>query len=125
VNIVLAVALVGAFGVTGLSAAFSVAYTVAAALAFVVLHRRVGGLDLAGIGASLVRITVAAAAMGVVVWFVAGLVGGTETVDEAVVRTAIGVMVGVLTYLGGLVLLRAPELASARAVLGRRRAGVP
>ena len=64
VNIVLAVALVGAFGVTGLSAAFSVAYAVAAVLAFVVLHRRVGGLDVAGIGASLVRITVAAGGDG-------------------------------------------------------------
>ena len=124
VNIVLAVALVGAFGVTGLSAAFSVAYAVAAVLAFAVLHRRVGGLDVAGIGASLVRITVAAAAMGVVVWLVAGLVGGTATVSQAVVRTAVGVVVGVLAYLGVLVLVRAPELASARAVLGRRRAGV-
>jgi putative peptidoglycan lipid II flippase len=124
VNIVLAVALVGAFGVTGLSAAFSVAYAVAAVLAFVVLHRRVGGLDVAGIGASLVRITVAATAMGVVVWLVAGLVGGTATVGEAVVRTAVGVVVGVLAYLGVLLLLRAPELASARGVLSRRSAGV-
>jgi putative peptidoglycan lipid II flippase len=124
VNIVLAVALVGAFGVTGLSAAFSVAYAVAAVLAFVVLHRRVGGLDVAGIGASLVRITVAATAMGVMVWLVAGLVGGTATVGEAVVRTAVGVVVGVLAYLGVLLLLRAPELASARGVLSRRSAGV-
>jgi hypothetical protein len=34
-------------------------------------------------------------------------------------------VVGLLTYLGVLVLVRAPELASARAVLGRRRARVP
>ena len=101
------------------------AYAVAAVLAFVVLHRRVGGLDVAGIGASLLRITVAAAAMGAVVWVVAGLVGGTATVGQALVRTTVGVVVGVLAYLGFLVLVRAPELASARAVLGRRRAGAP
>jgi hypothetical protein len=45
-------------------------------------------------------------------------------VGEAVVRTAVGVVVGVLAYLGVLLLLRAPELASARGVLSRRSAGV-
>ena len=117
VNIVLAVALVGAFGVTGLSAAFSVAYAVAAVLAFAVLHRRVGGLDVAGIGASLLRITVAAAAMGVVVWVVAGLVGGTATVGQALVRTTVGVVVGRARVRG-----LPPPGPGARAGVGPRRA---
>jgi putative peptidoglycan lipid II flippase len=121
VNIVMAVVLVGAFGVTGLSAAFSVAYAVAAVAAFAMLHRRVGGLDAGGIGSSLLRIVVAAAAMGVVVWLVAGLVGGTATVGEAAARTIIGVAVGIVAYLAFLLLLRSPEIASARALVSRRR----
>ena len=80
-------------------------------------------------GASLVRITVAGVPRwGVVVWLVAGLVGGTATVSEAVVRTAVGVVVGVVAYLGVLVLvLRTPSWRRLRVPLaaGRRRRDGP
>ena len=60
--------------------------------------------------------------MGVVVWLVAGMVGGTATVREAAVRAAVGVVVGVVTYLVFLVVLRTPELGSVRTLLRRRPA---
>lgn len=125
INIVLAVALVGAFGVPGLAASFAIAYAIAALVAVAVLQRKVGGLDLAGMATSLARITVAGAAMGLVVWLVAGQVGGTATVGEAAVRTAVGVAVGIVSYLAFLLLLRTPELASVRLLLRRRRPATP
>ena len=121
-NIVFAVALVGAFGVPGLSASFAIAYALAAVVALVVLQRKVGGLDMAGMGRSLARITVAGVAMGVVVWLVADMVGGTATVREAAVRVGVGVVVGVVSYLVFLVVLRTPELGSVRTLLRRRPA---
>ncbi len=125
INVVLAVALVGAFGVPGLAAAFAIAYLIAALIAVFVLERRVGGLDLRGIGISLARLTLASAAMGLVVWLVAGQVGGTSTTSEALVRTAVGVVVGIVSYVGFLILLRTPELASVRSVLSRRGTAAP
>jgi putative peptidoglycan lipid II flippase len=124
-NIVLAVALVGAFGVPGLAAAFAVAYLVSAVVAAVVLDRRIPGLDLPAIGTSLLRLAAAAAAMGVVVWLVTSRVGGTATVSEAAVRTAVGVGVGVGAYVGFLALFRVPELASVRGLLRRPRPVAP
>ncbi len=126
VNIVLAVALVGAFGVTGLSAAFSVG----------LCRRRGAGLR----GAAPSRRRPRRAPASAPAWSASrwprrrwGWWCGSSPGSSAarprwarrVVRTAVGVVVGVLAYVGFLLLVRAPELASARAVLGQRRAGVP
>src|SRR5262249_26139712 len=120
INIVLAVALVGAFDVPGLSAAYAVAYLVAAVTAYVLLHRRVGGLPGRVIGTSLLRIGAAAAVMGIVVWLVAGQVGNTTTARGALLRSVVGVVVGAVVYLGALLALRAPELGSLAGLLRRR-----
>ena len=58
INVVLAIALVGPLGVRGLALSVSVAYTAAAVLAMVVIHRRVGGLGPGDLGRPLQRVVV-------------------------------------------------------------------
>ncbi len=125
VNIVAALALVGALGVQGLALAYALAYTLAAVLAMVALARRVGGLGglrtLTGVG----RMVVAAAIMAVVVWTVTRAVGSDEGVG-AVVRTFTGVTVGIVAYALALIGLRVPDaLDLLDRLRARRRPSTP
>ncbi len=122
INVLFAVLLVSAFGVPGLAVAFAIAYLLSAVIAFAVLHQRVPGLDARGIATSLGRLALAALIMGVVVWLVTRAVGDTASFGGAALRTLVGLLVGVVTYVAALALLRSPELGSARAVLLHRRA---
>ena len=121
-NGVLALALVGPFGVPGLAAAYAAAYTVAAVLALVVLRRRVGSLDGRRTARSILRVLTASAAMAVAVWLVARSVGGPAGVG-ALVRTATGVVVGAAVFAVALVALRVEEVAPAVARLRRVTGG--
>jgi putative peptidoglycan lipid II flippase len=119
VNIVLALALVGRFGLLGLSASFAIAYGASALLTLYVAARRVEGFDLGSLLARLGRMLVAAVAMALCVWGTARTVGG-NTGAAAVVRVAAGTVVGVVTYVAALVVLRVPEVAQLRRrLLGR------
>ena len=88
-------------------ASYSIAYTVSAVVALVVLRRRIGGLDGSALVASLARIVVAAVAMALVLWPVSRLVGG-ETGLAGIVRVAAGIIVGLVVYGGALWLTRSP-----------------
>jgi hypothetical protein len=56
--------------------------------------------------------------MAEAVWLATQQVGGNAGVD-AVIRLAVGTIVGAAVYLGALVLLRAPELDAVRRRLRR------
>jgi putative peptidoglycan lipid II flippase len=77
-NIVLAVALVGPLGVRGLALSLSVAYTVAAVLAYVTFRRWFGAVGTPEIWAPLWRVAVASIPMGAVVLVVSNLSGSTS-----------------------------------------------
>jgi putative peptidoglycan lipid II flippase len=115
----LAFALVGPLDVRGLALAFAVAYSVSAVAALVVLGRRVGGVDGRRLAASLARLTLATAVMGLAVWAVTRTVGGSSGA-ATLVEVVAGIVVGVAVYAGTLVVLRADEVAGLRSRLVRR-----
>jgi len=109
VNIGLAFALVGRFGVQGLALAYAGAYSIAAVVAVVLLRRRIGGMDGRRTVPALAKMAGAAAVMAVAVVVARELVGSNAGVG-AVARTVAGVVVGAAVYLGVLYALRLPEL---------------
>ena len=109
INVVLAVALVGTYGVLGLGAAFAVAYVVAAFWVLQIMSYKVPGFEVRPILWSLWRMIVAAAAMGEAVWFITRNVGGNVGVD-ALLRLVVGAVVGLIVYFGLLATMAAPEL---------------
>ncbi len=121
INIVLAVSLVGRFGLKGVIASYSIAYAVSAVAALVVLRRRTGGLDGRASANSLWRIAVAAVIMALVVWPISRAVGGVSGIG-GIVRVGVGTAVGVAAYVGALIVARSPDLAWVVARLRRRRA---
>jgi putative peptidoglycan lipid II flippase len=122
INIVLAFALVGAYGVLGLGASFAIAYVIAAGWVLQILSYKVPGFELRPVVASLWRIAVAGALMGEAVWFVTRNIGGNVGVD-ALVRLLVGTFVGVVVYFGLLAAMGAPEIDSLLQRLpGRARA---
>lgn len=122
VQVALAFALVGPFGVQGVIAAFSIAYTVAAAVALLTLRARVDGLGGAALVQSVTRLATAALAMGGVVWAISRAVGEGGSV-RSLVLLAVGGLAGLAVYLGVLVALRSPDLAMVRSLVRRRPPG--
>lgn len=120
INIALAFVLVGRFGVVGLAIAFAVAYLVAAMWALQILGYKVSGLPTRAIAAALARMLLAAILMGEAVWVIARLVGG-DTGWAAIVRLTAATLGGVIVYLAVLAALRAPEIATASALIRARR----
>lgn len=119
-NIVLAVSLVGRFGLKGVVASYSIAYSVSAIGALAVLRHRIGGLDGRALAASLVRIAVAATTMALVLWPLSRMVGDLTRLG-GIVRVAVGVVVGASVYLAALWLTRSPDLTWVLDRVGRRR----
>ena len=120
VQIALSFALVGPFGLAGVMAAFATASTLAAAAALVVIRARAGGLG--GAGPDAARKLVAAALMsGALVALVRWIDAGERLgpLPELVAATVVGVVV----YVGALLVLRDDDLGAARAMVGRRTAG--
>ncbi|QYG93490.1 hypothetical protein HC251_14360 [Iamia sp. SCSIO 61187] len=99
VNVVAAVVLIIPLPLlTGLTVGYSIAYVSAAALAIVVLLRRLPpGFDIRGFVATLVRCLLAAAVMAAVV---AGVVVGLTEVDDGLLAPSllVGVGVGAVAY---------------------------
>ena len=121
-NGVLAVALVGPFGIPGLAAAYAAAYTVAAVASLVVLQRRVGSLDGRRSARSIGRIVAASLTMALAVWLVARSVGDADGVG-ALVRTGAGVVVGAVVFAVATVVLRVEEVAPLVARMRRVTSG--
>lgn len=90
-----AFALYPALGVQGLALAFAGPYTLFCVVALARLQHQAGGIDLAGLGRSLVRVAAAGAVMGVVVAAVAHVLAG----DLARVLCAVGAGAGVYVLL--------------------------
>ncbi|MGA9277813.1 murein biosynthesis integral membrane protein MurJ [Ilumatobacter sp.] len=119
-NIVLAFALVGTYGVLGLGASFAIAYVLSALWVLQILSYKVPGFEMRSVLAALGRMLVAAALMGEAVWFVARLLGANSG-GGAAVRLIAGTIVGVIVYAGLLVAMGAPELDALRHRLPGRR----
>ncbi|MCB1017043.1 MAG: murein biosynthesis integral membrane protein MurJ [Acidimicrobiales bacterium] len=122
VNVGLAFALVGRFGVQGLALAYAGAYTLAGLAAVLVLRHRIRGMDGARTLAALARMAAAAVVMALAVLGARELVGSDEGLG-AIARTGAGIGVGAVVYLGALYLLRLRELHELVDRLRRRRAG--
>ncbi len=118
INVALAFALVGRFGVQGLAFSYAAAYTLAAVVAFVALRRRVGRLEGRRLAMTTARIAVAAGAMGLVTWVVTRSIG-SPVGSGALVRLAVGVAVGMVVYGCLLLLLRVEEIEWVRDRLRR------
>jgi putative peptidoglycan lipid II flippase len=96
-NIVLALLLVRPLGVRGLALALSIAYTVAALLAFAVFHQWFGRLAARETWAPLVRVVIASVPMGIVVLLVSNLSASTTT-PALLARVVGSVVAGGLTF---------------------------
>jgi putative peptidoglycan lipid II flippase len=112
-NIVFAIILYPIDGVRGLALAFSLAYTLAAVIALVLLYRRLHGFPTAPAVALALRAVVAAAA-GVLVALAVHHVGG-----GGLAATLLAIASGGATYGGVLWGLRTPELMGVASALRR------
>jgi putative peptidoglycan lipid II flippase len=119
INIALAFALVGAYGILGLAAALAISYLLCAAWALQVMAYKVPGFPLRDVVSSLWRMVVAVAIAGEVTWLVVSHVGSSAG-GGAFARVVLGAIIGLGAYTAVLVLLRAPELAAIRARLPGR-----
>jgi putative peptidoglycan lipid II flippase len=118
INIVLAVVLVGRYGVLGLGLAFALAYVISSLWAMQILSYKVPGFAVRPLLWSIARMLVAAVLMGEAVWLVTQQFGGNSG-DEALARVLVGTLVGAVVYLGALLLMRAPEVDAVRRRLPR------
>jgi len=120
-NIVLAIVLVGRYGVLGLGLSFALAYVLTAVWALQIMSYKVPGFSLRPIMASLARMLLASVVMAELVWFVARLIDGDDG-TAAILEVIAGTLVGAATYGGMLLLLGAPELTALRERFVRRPA---
>ncbi|MEY2461340.1 MAG: putative peptidoglycan lipid flippase, partial [Acidimicrobiaceae bacterium] len=119
INIVLAFALVGRYGVQGVAFSYSIAYLLAAVVALAVLRRRVGRLGGTELVSAFARIVAATAVMAGAVWFATRAVGSDHGTG-AVTRVVVGVLVGTVVYAVAALALRVDDLRGLRDRLLRR-----
>jgi putative peptidoglycan lipid II flippase len=117
-NIVLALALEPWLGVKGLALALALAYSVSALVAFIALRRRVGLLGGRRLVLAVAKIAVASGAMALAVVLVASRVGSDDG-GGAIVRTGVGVVVGLVVFVVTVVALRTEEVDALRTRLRR------
>ncbi len=123
VNIGLAIVLYPHLGVRGLAIAWSVAYTVAAIVAWVILDRRLGGLEGGRTLGVFARIAVTTAAGAAAAWAIARAID-PGTSPAAILTVVIAGAIGFAVAVGGAAALRVPEIAELRTTLTRApRAG--
>jgi putative peptidoglycan lipid II flippase len=125
--LVLSFALYPAFDVRGLALAHTLCYTISAAIAAVILARRIGGLEARHTGRELTKITVAAAASAVAmlaaVWTVSSLIGPGDL--RSLVQLAVGGAAGAGVFVAAAAALGVEDLALFARLIPRRlrRAG--
>lgn len=117
-NIILAFALVRSYGVLGLGLAFALSYIVGAVIALFVLRIKVRSFPVIDVLGSLAQMLTAAAVMGAVLWLALKPVGDNDGFG-AVLKISVGIVIGLLVYLGALTLLRVPEVNSLRSASQR------
>jgi putative peptidoglycan lipid II flippase len=118
INVVLALALYPRWGVQGLAASFSIAYTAATFVTLVHLRRRTGRLEGRAMVRSLARISAASVVMVVVLLGITHGVGGKGTLAD-LVRVGVGVVAGVTVYAVAAKVLRVGELSVLLRMRGR------
>ena len=118
-------ALYPAFDVRGLGLAHTLCYVLAAAMAAVVLRRRIGGLEEGHTARELAKITVAsavsAATMVLAVWAVSSWIGPGDL--RALVQLALGGVAGALSFLAAARALGVEDLSLLTRLLPRRGRG--
>jgi putative peptidoglycan lipid II flippase len=122
-NIVLAIVLVGSFGVVGLAVSYAIAYSVSAVVALVVLTNRHPGFDLAGLVRSVATVLLAGLLMAAAVALVVALLP-TATATQIGLAAAAAVLVGVIAYVGSVAAFGVPRslgLAWPRRTAGQTR----
>ncbi|MGI8663776.1 MAG: murein biosynthesis integral membrane protein MurJ [Acidimicrobiales bacterium] len=118
-NIVLAFALVGRYGVPGLAAAYSVSYLVACVVALGALRHRAGGLGGRALLAPIARMVAGGVAMGAVIVGVGHTIGGSTGVG-GIVRISVSVVLGAAVYFGAAFVLRIDDVRAGANRLARR-----
>jgi putative peptidoglycan lipid II flippase len=111
------------FGVRGLAAGHAMAYIFGVTLQARALGRRVGGLGLPRIWASVSKILIAAAGMGLVVWITSVVVErglSPAGLWAELIALAVPIAVGVVSYLALAHRLGIQELEYARGLVARR-----
>ena len=119
-NIVLAAALYPAFGIRGLAVAWSVAYSLAAVAAVVVLRRRIGPGLAAGVRGAGLRAVLGTAAFVAVAAPTAAVIG-RDGPGRAFLACAAAGALGAATYIGVLAATRSTELREVLGLLGGSR----
>lgn len=125
-NVVLSLALVGPLGYVGLALATTLASTINASLLWLLLSRRIGGLDGRRVLRAAVKITVASIVMGVVAWYVeAGLHGvfTDPSMPWRLVRVGGAIAAALVTVALMALVLRIEEFTVAARRLGARFRG--
>jgi putative peptidoglycan lipid II flippase len=118
-NIVLAVVLVGRWGVLGLGLAYSIAYLVSSLWALSVLSYKVRGFHVRDVTGGMWKMLLAAVLMAETMWFVTRH-ATNDTAWQSLRHVAIGGVTGVFVYVAVLLALRAEEMAWLQRRLGRR-----
>jgi putative peptidoglycan lipid II flippase len=110
-------------GVRGLALGHATSYVFASIVSFVLLRRRLGGLELRSIGSSLGRTLVAAGLTSAGAWATATAVGsriGTETVTAQALQVVAAVGVGLAVFLVAALIFRIEEVDTVRQQLSSR-----
>jgi putative peptidoglycan lipid II flippase len=118
INIALAVALHGRFGVLGLGLSFGIAYLVSALWALQVLGYKVPSFPVGDVLRALARMGVAALLCAEAAWLVAEQVGGNAG-WAGIWRLTAGTLTALVVYIAALIAMRAPEVRQLRGRIGR------
>jgi putative peptidoglycan lipid II flippase len=113
VNIVVALALFPVMGIAGLALSFSIAYTVSAVVAIVIIGQRLGGLRGRAVGSTIGRVSVVGGGVAVVTWLVARALGHA-TPTRAVVTCVVAGLAGLALAIIGLWAMRVHEIEDLR-----------
>ncbi|MFN8019053.1 MAG: murein biosynthesis integral membrane protein MurJ [Acidimicrobiales bacterium] len=120
INIATAIVFAQIWGVVGLALSFSLAYTVSAGIAVVVLTRRSPGFDWGGLVRTWLKLLLAAVVMGGFVYGVVSLIAPSSAA-MLIPATLAGILVGVVIYFASIYALRVPGITEMFARLRRRR----
>jgi putative peptidoglycan lipid II flippase len=125
VNVAANLALFPALGVRGLALGHALAYTFAATVAFLVIRRRLGGIDGRDLARGMAKVLIAAALTGAAAWAGSRLIFetlGADTLIEQIVQVGMGVLAGLIVFIGAAVLFRMEEFELVkRTLLARMR----
>lgn len=122
-NVVLALFLVGRYGVLGLGLAFGIAYMISAVVVLWLLHKKYGAVHWVRLVALLWRTTLASALMGFVVWVLEGLLEAQSDMAQ-LAELFLCISAGFIVYVGALYVFRVSEVRNVQALLPGRATDV-